>query len=276
ARYPSLLKQHKIFTSTGHDEYWDTTARSNLQSARAAGVDLVFMSDNEVYWKTRWEPSIDGSATPYRTLVCYKETRHNGPLDPLDANPTWTWTGTWRDPRFSPPADGAKPENSLTGTIFEVDGYRSDSIQVPYPMSGLRFWRNTPNVSKTASGATTTLTQNILGYEWDASPDNGFAPAGLVDLSSTTVGVNTYLLDYGSTTGNGTATHNLTLYRDPASGALGFGAGTVFWSWGLSAEHDGSSTPTDPNVQQAMVNLLADMGVQPASIQSGLVAATTS
>ena len=276
ARSPSLLLQHKIFTSTGHDEYWDTTARANVQAARAAGVNLVFMSGNEVYWKTRWEPSIDASATPYRTLVCYKETRHNAPLDPLDASPTWTWTGTWRDPRNSPPADGGKPENALTGTIFEVDSYRSDSIQVPYAMSGLRFWRNTPHVARAASGATTTLTQNILGYEWDASPDNGFAPGGLIDLSSTTLSVSTFLLDYGTMTGNGTATHNLTLYKDPASGALVFGAGTVFWAWGLSNNHDGPPTPTDPDIQQATVNLLADMGAQPATLQARLVAAAKS
>jgi hypothetical protein len=276
ARYPSLLGRHKIFTSTGHDEYWDTTARANIQAARGAGLSLIFMSGNEVYWKTRWEPSIDGSNTPYRTLVCYKETRFNAPLDPLDANPTWTWTGTWRDPRFSPPADGGKPENALTGTIFQVDSWRSDAIQVPYAMSGLRFWRNTPNVSTLPSGATWTLTQNLLGYEWDGSPDNGFAPGGLIDLSSTTLSVNTYLLDYGSTTGNATATHNLTLYRDPTSGALVFGAGTVFWSWGLSDEHDSTPTSTDPDVQQAMVNLLADMGAQPGSLQPGLVAAAVS
>lgn len=276
ARSPSLLSRHKIFTSTGHDEYWDTTARANIVAARGAGLNLIFMSGNEVYWKTRWEPSIDGSNTPYRTLVCYKETRFNAPLDPLDASPNWNWTGTWRDPRFSPPANGGTPENFLTGTMFEVDSWRSDAIQVPYAMSGLRFWRNTPNVSTLPSGATWTLTQNLLGYEWDASPDNGFAPGGLIDLSSTTLSVNTYLLDYGSTTGNGTATHNLTLYRDPTSGALVFGAGTVFWSWGLSDEHDSTPTPTDPDVQQAMVNVLADMGAQPGSLQRGLVAATAS
>jgi hypothetical protein len=114
----SLLLNYKILTSIGHDEYWDTVARANVEAARAHGVNLAFMSGNEVYWKTRWEPSIDGSNTPYRTLVCYKETRHNAPLDPLDASPTWTWTETWRDPRFSPPADGGRPENALTGTIF--------------------------------------------------------------------------------------------------------------------------------------------------------------
>jgi hypothetical protein len=160
--------------------------------------------------------------------------------------------------------------------MHEVDAWRYDAIQVPYSMSQLRFWRNTPNVSTLAPGATWTLTQNILGVEWDASPDNGFAPRGLIDLSSTTLSVNTYLLDYGTTDGNGTATHNLTLYRDPRSGALVFGAGTESWSFGLSDEHDGAPTPTDPDIQQAMVNLLADMGVQPGSLQSGLIAAVKS
>ena len=70
-------------------------------------------------------------------------------------------------------------------------------------------------------------------------------------------------------------------YRDPTSGALVFGAGTVFWSWGLSNQHDNSPSPfssdtADPNVQQATVNLLADMGVQPQTLQASLVLATQS
>ncbi len=59
-----------------------------------------------------------------------------------------------------------------------------------------------------------------------------------------------------------------------------FGAGTVFWAWGLDSEsrHSGqdNTTPVDPNVQQATLNLLADMGVQPQTLQPGLVAATKS
>ena len=31
------------------------------------------------------------------------------------------WTGTWQDPRFSPPADGGKPQNALTGQLFQVN-----------------------------------------------------------------------------------------------------------------------------------------------------------
>ena len=111
------------------------------------------------------------------------------------------------------------------------------TITIPYGETNLRIWRNT-SVANTAPGQTASLVPNLLGYEWDSSPDNGFRPAGLIDLSSTTLNVTTDLLDYGNTVGNGTATHNLVEYRDPISGALVFSAGTVFWSWGLSSDHD--------------------------------------
>ena len=100
--------------------------------------------------------------------------------------------------------------------MFTVDDTRFSiglkSITVPYDDANLRFWRNT-SVANLQPGQTASLTQNYLGYEWDTTPDNGFDPAGLVQLSSTTLDVNTYLLDYGNTTGNGTATHSLSLYR---------------------------------------------------------------
>ncbi len=100
------LREHQVFMSVGHDEYWSGQQRANVEAARDAGVNLAFFSGNEIFWKTRWENSIDGSGTPYRTLVSYKETHANATIDPQDPP---TWTGTWRDPRFSPPADGGVP-----------------------------------------------------------------------------------------------------------------------------------------------------------------------
>ena len=35
-----------------------------------------------MFWKTRWENSIDGSGTAYRTMVCYKETHEGAKIDP--------------------------------------------------------------------------------------------------------------------------------------------------------------------------------------------------
>src|SRR5262245_38337109 len=63
------------------------------------------------------------------------------------------------------------------------------------------------------------------------------------------------------------------LYRAP-SGALVFGAGTVQWSWGLDGNHNNTATTPNASMQQATVNLFADMGVPPGSLQPGLVAAT--
>ena len=281
ARSGALIKNHKLFLSVGHDEYVSGPKRANVEAARDSGVNMAFFSGNEFFWKTRWENSIDGTDTPYRTLVCYKETlgpTSNPPAtaaaDPMDPP---TWTGTWRDPSKSPPADGGRPENALTGQLFRVNGPGSDnsnlSIKVPAGMGKLRFWRNTPNVSTQSAGATWTLPAGTLGYEWDAEEDNGSRPAGLFDLSSATYNLTTdYLQDAGGLYGTGTATHKLSLYRAP-SGALVFGAGTVQWSWGLDAVSGGAE---DTNMEQATVNLFADMGVQPVTLQSGLIAASKS
>jgi Domain of unknown function (DUF4082)/Bacterial Ig-like domain/Bacterial Ig domain len=271
ARRGQEILEHKAFLSVGHDEYWSGEQRANVEQARDAGVNLAFFSGNEVFWKTRWEPSIDGQSTPFTTLVSYKETAAGQKIDPDPA-----WTGTWRDARFSPPSDGGRPENALTGTIFMVNSYREDSIKVPAKFAPLRFWRNT---TVATSSGTTTLRAGTLGHEWDEDRDNGSRPAGLMQLSSTTISVPRYLQDEGNTYAQGSATHALTLYK-AASGALVFGAGTVQWAWGLDNVHDVfSSNPpraVDVRIQQATVNLLADMRVQPQALQSGLVATSAS
>lgn len=270
---PSLL-HHKVFLSVGHDEYWSGEERTNIETARDAGLNLAFLSSNEVFWKTRWESSLDDSHTANRTLVCYKETHEGAKVDPLAD----TWTGSWRDPRFSPPADGGRPENSLTGDIFTVNysGPKTWAITVPAAFSNLRFWRNT-SIATLAPGTTATLSQATLGGEWDEDLDNGFRPAGLFDMSSTTVDVPAYIQDYGSNYAPGTATHSLTMYR-AASGALVFAAGTDEWIDGLS--EDDSSDPYTPGkdirMRQATVNLFADMGAQPTTLRDDLVGAVAS
>jgi Domain of unknown function (DUF4082)/Bacterial Ig-like domain/Bacterial Ig domain len=269
-RRGNLIRNHKIFLSVGHDEYWSNDQRTNVTDARNLGTHLAFFSGNEVFWKTRWENSIDSSGTSYRTLVCYKETTANAVIDPQDPP---TWTGTWRDPRFSPPADGGRPENALTGTIFKVNG-GTTGIQVPADDGKVRFWRNT-SIANLAAGNTATLTDGTLGYEWDEDPDNGFRPPGLIRMSTTIANNVQILQDYGSTYASGTATHHLTLYKH-SSGALVFGSGTIQWSWGLDGNHDRLTTTPDVRMQQATVNLLADMGVQPVTLQPNLLLAIAS
>jgi hypothetical protein len=286
-RRGALIRNHKVFLSVGHDEYWSAPQRAAVEAARDAGVHLAFFSGNDVFWKIRWEPSTDPSHTPYRTLVTYKETHANAKIDPLPN----VWTGTWRDARpFNP--EGPKPENALKGTIFTVNAWRNDPLIVPAEFAKLRFWRHT-EVATLKPGDQAVLGYGILGHEWNEDLDNGFRPAGLMRMSETRVNNVPYIQDYGTVYAAGTATHHLTLYRAP-SGALVFSAGTVQWAWGLDPNHD-TETGIPPEranstdirigvdlkgpvraIQQATVNILADMGAQPATLQAGLVKGTAS
>ena len=259
------IQDHETFLSVGHDEYWSKAQRDNVEDARDAGVDLAFFSGNEVYWKTRWENSIDGSNTSHRTLVTYKEGNRGELTCGTKCDPTNVWTGLWRT---GEEYDAGDPENSLTGQISWVG--TTSNIEVPATDGKLRFWRNT-DIANLQAGQRASLPPGTLGYEWDyEDPEyTEFYPDGRITMSETT---------------RDGRTHKLSLYRD-ANGAgpdaLVFGAGTVQWSWGLDNEHDrggfGGDIPTpDERMQQATVNLFADMGVQPASLQSGLIQATAS
>lgn len=269
-RRGSELLHHKVFLSSGHDEYWSGQQRANVEAARNSGVHLAFFSGNEVFWKTRWEPSTDASSTPYRTLVCYKET-----LDAAKIDPTPVWTGTWRDPSFSPPADGDRPEIALTGQYFGAINVGDDpSMTVPASYGNLRFWRNT-GVATAVPGSTVALGTGTLGYEWDDDRGGTLAPPGRIFLSQMSYASSQVLQDYGAQYAITPSTHHLTMYRH-SSGALVFGAGTCQWAWGLDPTRERQDGAEDPNVQQATVNLLADMGCEPHTLQSNLVAASAS
>jgi len=279
-RYGSLILNHRVWMSNGHDEYWSGNQRANVEAARAAGVNLAFFSGNTAFWKTRWESAIDGSGTPYRTLVCYKETWANAAIDPHDPP---TWTGTWRDARFSPPADGGRPENALTGIISRYTGgvFTPDALTVTQADGQMRFWRNT-SVALLSAGRTATLAPQTIGDEVGDDEDNGFRPPGLFHLSTTPLTTSVAcLLDDGNVSGACDIVHAVTLYRHP-SGALVLNTGTYHWSWGLDVNHDPSSSELpfgaspDVRMQQATVNVLADMGVQPGALQTGLLPASAS
>ena len=268
SRLGSALLNHKVFLSVGHDEYWSGAQRANVEAARDAGVNLQFLTGNEAYWRIRYEPSV-AEATPYRTMVSYKETKANAKIDPSPE-----WTGTWRDPRFASQTNGGGlPENALSGTLYQVN-FSDLAVTVSAAEGKNRLWRNT-SLTTLSAGTTAALAPHTIGYESNEDLDNGFRPAGQIRLSTTTGAVPQYLLDFGSTVAAGTTTHHLTMYRAD-SGALVFSAGSIQWTWGLDQTHDGGGAAADLRMQQAQVNLFADMGAQPATLSTSLIAATMS
>ena len=264
----SMIEQHKMLLNVGHSEYWDAGDVSNVTAARNAGVNLSFLAGNLMYWKTRWANS-QYNNEPYRTLISYKESLDSTQDDPAD--PT-TWTGEWRDTRFSPP-DDALPENALSGQLW-LTNCCSYADTVSSPDSKLQAWKNTP-VASLGSGQTYTMPDETLGYEWDSDVDNGYRPPGEIDMSQTCENnVSQVLLTVTEEFVTEKACNSLTLYR-ASSGALVFDAGTVQWAWGLSSNHDGDANPDpDPAMEQFTVNLFADMGIQPTALESGLVPGT--
>src|SRR5207344_904132 len=235
--------------------------RNSVEAAKTAGKNLAFFSGNEIYWKTRWENSVDGSSTPFRTLVCYKEGTLPTPAENQcggKCDPSTEWTGLWRDGCAFPAGNACKPENALSGNI-SWDGHTS-AITVPDTYKNLRFWRNT-SIATLAPGQTATLAAQTLGYEWDFEQYFPNYPNGRITMSSTNFDGHV---------------HKLSLYKN-ANGAWVFGAGTVQWAWGLDINHDRPNGDVeDPRMQQATINLFADMGVQPATLQGGLVLASPS
>ena len=162
-------------------------------------------------------------------------------------------------------------QNQLTGQLFGPDGTGQfgGALDVPSNYASLRVWRDTT----VANGGKLDMAPGILGYEWDTSPDDNMRPAGLIKLSETTLPWDGILVDQGNTVAPGVATHNLSLYRTE-SGALVFGAGTIFWTWALSNEHDSSPYGADienVDIQQFTINMFADMGIQPGVADAFLI-----
>ena len=227
SRNPALLLNHKVFMSSGHDEYWSAPQRANVEAARDAGVNLAFFSGNEMFWKTRWEPSADGTNTPNRTLVSYKDTHFTEPQDPVE------WTGTWRDPRFTTAADERHPGERAHRPVVRRQLRHVADHGARRATRTLRLWRNTAVASLTSGQSLDARRPTRSATSGTSTPTTASARPGEFELSSTTVSGLELFTDYGSTTKlGGTATHNLTMYRAP-SGARVFGAGTVQWAWGL-------------------------------------------
>ncbi|MBK8986878.1 MAG: hypothetical protein IPM39_12520 [Chloroflexi bacterium] len=105
-RYASLLLNHKVYLSVGHDEYWSQGRRDAVTATRDAGKHLAFFSANEIYWKIRWEASTaDGAA---RTTAPRWSTRKAAPPPAARSSTATATTTTCAIRALFGPANGAR------------------------------------------------------------------------------------------------------------------------------------------------------------------------
>ncbi len=248
------LRDHRVFVSGSHDEYWSQEMFDAAESARDAGTSLVFLGANAVYWKIRFTDGRNG--LPNRSEISYK-TVQSGPPDPSGVSTT-----TWRDP-----SGPNRPENELLGQMYVGENIGTHfPLRVSAQEGRHRFWRYTALNSLTP-GTTASVGSALVGWEWDARVANGREPAGVETLASSPVS-GALIQGNGQSQTSGTTIANATIYR-AGGGALVFAAGTNNWWRGLGSNVYGSGEP-DARIQQATMNVLSDMGVRPPQPEPGL------
>ena len=113
--HPELLKQYKLVLSVGHDEYWSTPMRDNLEKYIGDGGNVAFFSGNTCCWQVRSEES-------GRALTCWKQWFNVDPMYRTDKE--HLLSTLWSHHLVK------RPENQLTGVGFLWGGYHRSHGQL--------------------------------------------------------------------------------------------------------------------------------------------------
>jgi len=116
---PTILNPYKLFLSVGHDEYWSSEMRDNIDNfigGLFAG-NLAFFSGNVCWWRIKYYAQNGDN----RQIECVKDSN----IDPDTIN--WIYT--------------TRPETLMTGVSFYFGAYYPGSRPaVPYMVSLNKHW----------------------------------------------------------------------------------------------------------------------------------------
>lgn len=256
---PTLLQGHTLAVINGHSEYWSLNQRQAVENALLSGVNLASFSSNTMLWRVRYAA---GDST-HRYMICYKDTVAGASIDPGG------YTGTWRDPGSYNP--DLWHEEAQVGQQFLASANNSGNHVFSATYAGLPCYRNTANIAGLTGAGTYTVTlTTTIGEELDyVAASSPATPANLVSLNAQSYNaVNVTNAAGYPYTGSGTYTLGPSLYMR-SNGALVFTTGS--WRFAAAASPYRLSTfagggSVDTNIQQAIVNVLADLGAQPGSL----------
>ena len=126
----------------------------------------------------RWATSQYGNE-PYRTLITYKESLDSTQTDPAIRRPGPVSGEIRASARRRRRAAGERSDGPALGCqLLLVRG--SGAVHLLQAADLAKYSRG-----QLPSGQTYTMPDETLGYEWDEDVDNGFRPAGEIDMSKT-------------------------------------------------------------------------------------------
>jgi N,N-dimethylformamidase beta subunit-like, C-terminal len=172
-----------------------------------------------------------------------------------------SWTGTWRDTRWV----DRDPENNLLAMTFRMNGVIWLDPVVPSLDYGANpFWRGT-----SLESADLTLT-DCVGFEGDEidvpADDRGWVVLAndILNIDGRRADDNGQIYD-----GDGNMNWGIIMHQRRSDHGVVVSFGSNSWAWMLSDFHRGQTAVKQTPCQQAMVNLLKDLGVSAASLNTG-------
>ena len=226
---PSFVTRCGAFVSVGHDEYWDLAQYRTIETAIGEGLNVIWLSANDVYMVSPFSPSSIGA--PNRIIT---RLHSYGPLRPEEVE---------RYSEILGPFEGAGPdERNIIGARTVV------------PFNGSGDWICTaPDhwIFEGTGMAKGDFIPGLVGWEFHGDPD--LEREGLEVVAQGTVWT------HGVTPGEWAA----TIFPGP-KGNFVFNASTIFWAQGLDSP-PGHTVPwthftrplgPDPRVQRITRNLI--------------------
>ncbi len=242
-RNPDLVNGRRLLVMAGHPEYWTRPMRARVEAAVASGINVAFLTANEVFWQMRLE---DGPAGPGTRLTSYKSRT----ADPIMATQPELTTCRWREPPVN------DPEAPLIGQMYgQVVARVADWIVTT---SGHWLYEGT----NLRDGDAIT---NLVGQEFDTFfPE--LANPGTVQLAHSPVETTPAPANQTPGPYASPPIHTSTMYT-AQSGATVYAAGTFQWSWAIddygSRDYHGVRTPVDDRVARMTRNLFDRLGDGP-------------
>ena len=226
---------YKAVISLAHDEYYSVPIRRALESARDAGVNLMFLGANAGFRRIRLEESTHG---PHRLEVNYRVAKD----DPLNGKGDQSLVTTeWRA------APAADPEAGLIGNYYESNPVKADMVVVN-PGSWIL-----EGTGLTKGHRFKDLVQN----EYDrVTPEVQGTP------------YNIEVICHSPVVCRGKSSFADVTYYTDSSGAGVFATGTLWWERQLGALCDGTDTNhTDAcYIRQMTANVLQAFVAGPAGV----------